>query len=108
MVLAINLGCSELIPLQRVGFRWSPCKISWGSWSLLQANGELIYTIRHEQGLLRVAKGEVGPDPNDGRELGSVKNRNAMSNDLPESLFFCFQGTDRHRVVSQHGAARAR
>mmetsp|Transcript_44129 Transcript_44129/g.137415 ORF Transcript_44129/g.137415 Transcript_44129/m.137415 type:complete len:457 (-) Transcript_44129:31-1401(-) len=73
---------------------------------LLQADGELRDAVGHEQGLLRVALAEVGPDAHDGRELRRVEDGDPVVDDFPEGL----PGGEEPRphgdgLIAQHGHA---
>lgn len=106
MVLAVNICFGELVSPQC--FKRSPCQKARRAVQFLQANGELIDAIRHEQSLLLVTLSKARPDANNGRKLSVVKDWDLMCRDLPESLILSLEWPNRHSLITQDSVTRAR
>mmetsp|Transcript_46606 Transcript_46606/g.107641 ORF Transcript_46606/g.107641 Transcript_46606/m.107641 type:complete len:204 (+) Transcript_46606:746-1357(+) len=105
VVMANNAGnrCGRKV------LRRTPSEVAHGSSRLLEADRELGDAVGHEQRLLLVALRKVGANAYNGRELGSVEHRNAMLDDLPESLTWRLElWAHGHVLIAQHRDAGAR
>mmetsp|Transcript_1365 Transcript_1365/g.3058 ORF Transcript_1365/g.3058 Transcript_1365/m.3058 type:complete len:252 (+) Transcript_1365:542-1297(+) len=83
-----------------------PGEITMASRLLVEANGELVHVVVHQQGLLHGVVAELGANAHNGGELGGVQDGNLMLHNLPNGLMSGYKvWANLHSVEAQHGGA---